>query len=78
MEERRVLGQCGYEAYGETAGWKTFDGRPMPTWEELGLTDTGQETRRRWEVAARAIDEAGLARPVKVPLAGPPKTGGGT
>jgi len=48
-------GQIGYEAYGSAAGWKTFDGRPMPTWEQLGGTDVGRETQRRWECAATAI-----------------------
>ena len=52
---RMTHGQIGYEAYGEAAGWKTFDGRPMPTWEQLQATETGRETCRRWEVAAAAI-----------------------
>lgn len=25
-----------YDAYGTDAGWKTFDGRPMPKWYDLG------------------------------------------
>jgi len=53
-------GRVGYEAYGETAGWKTFDGRPMPSWDELGASDTGKETQRRWEVAAKAILKEGV------------------
>ena len=52
---RMTHGQIGYEAYGEAAGWKTFDGRPMPTWEQLQATENGRETCRRWEVAAAAI-----------------------
>ncbi len=52
---RMTHGKIGYEAYGEAAGWKTFDGRPMPTWEQLQATETGRETCRRWEVAAAAI-----------------------
>lgn len=55
LEEMITLGQIGYEAYGQTAGWKTFDGRAMPTWDELGKTDSGKETQRRWEVAATEI-----------------------
>lgn len=51
----KSLGQVGYEAYGALASWKTFDGRSMPTWEQLGETDTGRETQRRWEGAALAI-----------------------
>ena len=50
-------GQIGYEAYGSAAGWKTFDGRPMPTWKDLQATETGRETCRRWEAAAKAIVE---------------------
>jgi hypothetical protein len=59
--DRESFGQIGYEAYGETAQplpWTTFDGRPMPTWEQLGATGTGMETRRRWEVAGTAINVA--------------------
>jgi hypothetical protein len=51
----QTSGQIGYEAYGETASWKTFDGRPMPTWEQLGESGGGLETQRRWEVSAQAI-----------------------
>lgn len=51
----KSLGQIGYEAYGETANWKTFDGRDMPRWEDLSEMETGRETQRRWEVAAEAI-----------------------
>ena len=60
-DESRSFGQVGYEAYGATAGWKTFDDRPMPTWEQLGASATGQETRRRWEHAAIAICDAMVA-----------------
>jgi hypothetical protein len=57
-------GQIGYDAYGGAANWRTFDGRPMPTWEQLGATDTGRETQRRWEVAADAVGIACVSRPV--------------
>lgn len=54
----KSLGQIGYEAYGEKAGahgpWKTFDGRPMPKWEELS-GEAGELTKTRWEEAAREI-----------------------
>jgi len=53
-----VLGQTGYEAYGSAANWKTFDGRPMPKWIELGASEVGRETQRRWEAAAVAIAAA--------------------
>ena len=37
-----------YEAYGDHAAWKTFDGRAMPAWE--GLTDA---VRSHWAAAAK-------------------------
>lgn len=52
----RTLGEVGYLAYGNAANWKTFDGRPMPTWHDLGTTEIGRETQRRWESAAEAIE----------------------
>jgi hypothetical protein len=55
MEEEKTLGQVGYEAYGETAGWTTFDGRLMPRWHQLAETHPGRETQRRWQVAACAV-----------------------
>lgn len=55
MPDDRTIGQIGFDAYGETAGWKTFDGRPMPRWEDLASRPEGIETRRRWEVTAAAI-----------------------
>jgi hypothetical protein len=30
----------------------------MPTWAQLGVTDVGRETQRRYEVAARAVAAA--------------------
>jgi hypothetical protein len=46
----KTLGQVGYEAYGEHAEWKSFDGRPMPRWSDLR-----PDIVEKWEVAARAI-----------------------
>lgn len=44
------IGKIGYEAYAKFTGWKTFDGRTMPPWDEL--TDRIQDA---WRAAARAI-----------------------
>lgn len=63
----KTFGQIGYEAYGAAAGWKTFDGRPMPSWKDLGETPVGLETRRRWEVAAEAIVEADALEAIDAP-----------
>ncbi len=46
----KALAEQGYNAYGEEAGWKTFDGRPMPTWSQVG-----EPVQARWIAAARRI-----------------------
>lgn len=30
-----VLAQIAYDAYGESVGWKNYQGLPMPSWEDL-------------------------------------------
>ena len=47
--------KIGYEAYRAASGGTTFDGRPMPTWEELEQLPHGARTRRLWADAAEAI-----------------------
>lgn len=47
----RTLGQVGFDAYGDEAEWKAFDGRPMPQWDENLRADI----KHKWEVAAKAI-----------------------
>ncbi len=58
----RSLGQVGYEAYGDHAGWKAYDGKPMPRWPELR-----PDIVEKWEVAARAVvdfhERAAVSRP---------------
>ena len=44
------LARIGYEAYGAEAGWKAYNGEPMPRWDDLpGHIQT------KWTVAAGAI-----------------------
>lgn len=56
----KTLGQVAFESYGEEPGahgpWKTFDGRTMPTWEQL-QGEAGELTKRRWEVGVGAAVE---------------------
>lgn len=52
----KTLGQVGFDAYGEHAGWKAFDDRPMPRWDEKLRPDI----KEKWEVAAKAILNANL------------------
>jgi hypothetical protein len=52
----KTLGQIGYEAYAQSTGGKTFDGREMPTWQEI--KDREGETPKvttAWEAAAGAV-----------------------
>jgi hypothetical protein len=56
--DSRTLGQIGYEAYGDHAEWKSFDGRPMPKWAEVR-----PDIVEKWEVAAAAIAAACVVRP---------------
>jgi len=44
------LGEIGYEAYGDAADWKNYEGKPMPRWVELP-----QHIRDKWAAAASAI-----------------------
>ncbi|WNG57398.1 hypothetical protein F0U59_23495 [Archangium gephyra] len=57
-----TFGRVGYDAYGNHPSahgpWTTFDGRPMPTWEEYsaaGPGSAGAFTQERWEESAKAI-----------------------
>ena len=47
----KSLGQIGYEAYGEEADWKAYNGERMPEWDDLP-----SHIHRKWEVAAESIE----------------------
>lgn len=47
------LGQIAWRYYCLAADGKTFDGKPLPTWEELG-----RDRQLCWEAAASAVAEA--------------------
>lgn len=40
MSDVKSLGQIGYEAYAQSTGGKTYDGRDMPTWEQVEASGT--------------------------------------
>lgn len=44
------IGQIAFEAYSESMGWKTYDGKDIPHWENLS-----SEVRQAWSAAARAV-----------------------
>lgn len=48
--EELILAQTAYAAYGETTGWKNFQGNPMPAWEQLG-----EPIQKAWIAAAQAV-----------------------
>lgn len=50
------LGQVGYEAYAKSTGGKTFDGRAMPTWEQVCAEKP--HVAKAWRDAAEAIKAA--------------------
>lgn len=50
MTDRQSPGQTAYAAYGHTTNGLTYDGRSMPTWDQLG-----DAIRQAWENAAAAV-----------------------
>jgi hypothetical protein len=44
------LGKVAYDAYGESRGWKVYNGDAMPTWDEQS-----PELREAWDAAAQAV-----------------------
>jgi hypothetical protein len=54
--EMKTLGQIAYETYCDNRHWKSFDDKPLPSWDRV---DTS--IREAWEEAAeqvkRVIDE---------------------
>lgn len=54
------MAKLAYGAYGQTTGFKNFQGNPMPKWDDLGDTIQGA-----WVAAANAVNNY---------LMGPPAT----
>jgi hypothetical protein len=52
----KPIGQIAFEAYNKAKGGKTFDGRPIPPWGEVGA-----EVQAGWEAAADAVADVILA-----------------
>lgn len=44
------VGKMAYEAYGESTGWKNFEGKPMPKWVNLP-----PNIQAAWIAAVRAV-----------------------
>ncbi len=50
----KTPGQIAFEAYNESKGGLTYDGKPIPPWDTL-TGDVGEAVKRAWEVAAGAV-----------------------
>ena len=50
MKTFNQLAASAYQAYCKQAGGKTFDGKPLPTYAELGA-----ERQACWEAAAKQL-----------------------
>jgi len=48
--EDKTLGQIAFEAYNEAVGGKTWDGKPIPAWQ-----DVSEKVRNGWNKAAVAV-----------------------
>lgn len=46
----KSLGETAFDAYNESKGGKTHDGKDIPEWADLG-----DEVRAAWEAAANAV-----------------------
>ena len=53
MSEEKTPGQIAFEAYNESKGGLTYDGKPIPPWHEL--SGDRAAVHRAWEAAAIAI-----------------------
>lgn len=53
MSNDKSLGQVAFEAYCTAVGGKTFDGKPIPGWDELH--GDRLKVQGGWEAAAQAI-----------------------
>lgn len=49
----KTIGQIAFEAYNESKGGLTYDGKPIPPWDELSGDKLA--VQRAWEVAAEAV-----------------------
>ncbi len=50
-DERVLLAQAAYDAYGKRTQWLNFQGNPMPAWDDLGDTIRGAWVAAAVEVA---------------------------
>lgn len=51
------LAKIGYQAYGDKADWKNYQGLPMPAWDDLP-----ENIKIYWQAAVKAIVESVAGR----------------
>jgi hypothetical protein len=51
----KTPGEIAFDAYAVQVGGRTHDGRPMPSWDQVGMS-----VRAGWEAAADAVGLAAL------------------
>lgn len=56
-ETVKTPGQIAFEAYNESKGGLTYDGKPIPPWSSLE-GQTGDAVKLGWEKAAQAVENA--------------------
>jgi hypothetical protein len=54
----KTLGQIGYEVYNEKQGGKTYNGQPIPTWDE----NKREDIKAAWDEAGGAIADEVIQR----------------
>lgn len=59
----RQYGELAYNAYWDSAQGRTFDGRTMPRWDELG-----DAVRSHWIRAAARVATKAMTRGTALPL----------
>jgi len=52
-EPPKPLGQVAYEAYCDDRNWESFNGTPLPQWD-----DQAPELQTAWEAAAQVVVNA--------------------
>ncbi len=58
MADLEFLAQAAYRAYGDSTGWKNYQGLDMPRWEDLG-----EHIQRAWRAAVFDVLERTGASP---------------
>lgn len=56
--KEKTYGQINYEAYNESKGGLTYDGKPIPSWDE----NDNQSVKDGWEAGANAVIDAYIGR----------------